>query len=428
MDRPRIAEVDEAMRRIESGQRMYIHEAAMAPPVLISGLADRLLALQDVEIVQLHTEGPAPYAAPEMASHARVNALFVGANVREAVNDGRADYTPAFLSEIPRYFRDGTLPLDVALVQVSPPDRHGFCSLGTSVAAARSAVDHARIVIAEINPQVPRTRGNTSIHVSRIDVAVETDHPLPTHDPEIWGETEQAIGRLIAAEIPDGATLQMGIGAIPNAVLAELGHHSDLGIHTEMFTDGVVDLVEQGVITNRQKTRFQGRIITSFVSGSQRLFDFVDDNPFVEFHPSSVVNDPQEIRLQHAMIAINSAIQIDITGQVSADSIGTRIYSGIGGQMDFVRGAVLSPGGKAFLALPSTARGGTISRIVGTLDPGAGVVTTRGHVEYVVTEFGIARLRGRTIRHRAEALIEIAHPDFRSDLRAAAVNRRIIRV
>lgn len=428
MSQPRYTGLEEAMRRIESGQRIFIHEAAMAPPVLISGLAVRLLDLEDVEIVQLHTEGPAPYAAPELAGHARVNALFIGANVREAVNDGRADYTPAFLSEVPRYFQDGTLPLDVALLQVSPPDRHGFCSLGTSVAAARSAADNARLVIAEVNPQVPRTRGNTSIHVSRIDVAVETNHPLPVHLPEPWSDTERAIGQLIAAEIPDGATLQMGIGAIPNAVLGELGNHSDLGIHTEMFSDGVVDLAEKGVITNRKKSRFQGRIITSFVSGSQRLFDFVDDNPFVEFHSSSVVNDPQEIRQQHAMIAINSAIQIDITGQVCADSIGTRMYSGIGGQMDFVRGAVLSPGGKAFLALPSTARGGSVSRIVDTLSPGAGVVTTRGHVEHVVTEYGIALLRGKTVRQRADALIAIAHPDFRADLRAAAVARRIFPV
>lgn len=397
----------------------------MAPPVLIEGLAQRLEDLEDVEIVQLHTEAPAPYVAPEMLGKARLNALFVGSNVREAVDAGRGDYTPAFLSEIPRFFQDGTLPLDVALLQVSPPDHHGFCSLGTSVAAARSAADNARVVIAEINPQVPRTRGNTAIHLSSITAVVESDHPLPTHAPEPFGIVEQMIGRQIAGLIPDGATLQMGIGAIPNAVLAELGNKVDLGVHTEMFTDGVVDLVEQGVITNRRKTRFQRRIITSFVSGSQRLFDFVDDNPFVEFHPSSVVNDVGEIRQQNALIAINSAIEIDITGQVCADSIGTRIFSGIGGQMDFVRGAVLSPGGKAFIALPSTARGGTVSRIVNTLHPGAGVVTTRGHVEYIITEYGVAYLRGKSIRQRAEELIAIAHPDFRGELRAAAAERRI---
>jgi 4-hydroxybutyrate CoA-transferase len=417
--------VDEAMQVIQHNHRIYIHEAAMAPPVLVGGLTKRLKSLENIEIVQLHTEVPAPYVDVEMIGSARVNALFVGRNVREAVNAGRADYTPAFLSEIPRYFQDGTLPLDVALLQVSPPNRHGFCSLGTSVAVARSAADNASAIIAEINPQVPRTRGNTSIHVSRLTAAVETDHALATHEPEKFGDVERMIGHQVSEMIPDGATLQMGIGAIPNAVLAELRDKVDLGIHTEMFTDGVVDLVERGVITNRRKTRFQRRIITSFVSGSQRLFDFVDDNPFVEFHPSSVVNDVQEIRLQHAMIAINSAIEIDITGQVCADSMGIEIFSGIGGQMDFVRGAVLSPEGKAFIALPSTARGGTVSRIVSTLRQGAGVVTTRGHVEYVVTEYGVAYLRGKTIRQRADALIGIAHPDFRAELRAAAVERKL---
>lgn len=416
---------DEALALVQHGHRVYIHEAAMAPPVLIEALTRRLPALEDIEIVQLHTEAPAPYTSPELCDNARVNALFVGGNVREAINAGRGDYTPAFLSEIPRYFQDGTLPLDVALLQVSPPDRHGFCSLGASVAVARSAADNAAIVIAEINPQVPRTRGNTSIHVSNITAAVESDHELPAHLPEAFGDVEQMIGRQIAELIPDGATLQMGIGAIPNAVLAELGDKQDLGIHTEMFTDGVVDLAEQGVITNRRKTRFHRRIITSFVSGSQRLFDFIDDNPFVEFHPSSIVNDVGEIRLQHAMIAINSAIEIDITGQVCADSMGTRIYSGIGGQMDFVRGAVLSPGGKAFIALPSTARGGTVSRIVNTLQPGAGVVTTRGHVEHVVTEYGVAYLRGKSVRQRADELISIAHPDFRADLKSAAADRKL---
>lgn len=416
---------NEALQHVQHGHRVYIHEAAMAPPVLIDALCHRLADLEHVEIVQLHTEAPAPYSAPELCDNARVNALFVGGNVREAVNAGRGDYTPAFLSEIPRFFQDGTLPLDVALLQVSPPDRHGFCSLGTSVAAARSAADNAPIIIAEVNPQVPRTRGNTSIHVSHITAAVATDHTLPAHPPEPFGEVEKMIGRQIADLIPDGATLQMGIGAIPNAVLAELGDKVDLGIHTEMFSDGVVDLVEAGVITNQRKTRFPRRIITSFISGSQHLFDFVDDNPFVEFHPSSIVNDVGEIRLQNAMIAINSAIEIDVTGQVCADSMGTRIYSGIGGQMDFVRGAVLSPGGKAFIALPSTARGGTVSRIVNTLQPGAGVVTTRGHVEHVVTEYGVAYLRGKSIRQRAEELIAIAHPDFRGELRAAAVERRL---
>jgi 4-hydroxybutyrate CoA-transferase len=425
MHDPGYVDPREALGLVQHGHRVYIHEAAMAPPVLIEALVERLRALENVEIVQLHTEAPAPYVAPDLTGHARLNALFVGSNVREAVNAGRADYTPAFLSEIPRFFEDGTLPIDVALLQVSPPDRHGFCSLGTSVATARSAADNASIVIAEVNPQVPRTRGNTAVHISSISAAVRTDHPLFTHPPEPFGEVERMIGHQIAELIPDGATLQMGIGAIPNAVLSELGHKHDLGIHTEMFTDGVVDLVERGVITNRYKRRFHRRIVTSFVSGSQRLFDFVDENPFVEFHPSSIVNDVGEIRQLNAMIAINSAIEVDLTGQVCADSIGTAIYSGIGGQMDFMRGAVLSPGGKAFIALPSTARGGTVSRIVNTLSTGAGVVTTRGHVEYLVTEYGVARLRGKSIRQRAEELTAIAHPDFRGELRAAAVERRL---
>jgi 4-hydroxybutyrate CoA-transferase len=425
MHEPTYVDTGEALGLVQHGHRVYIHEAAMAPPVLIAGLVERLRDLENVEIVQLHTEAPAPYVAPDLAGNARLNALFVGSNVREAVNAGRADYTPAFLSEIPRFFEDGTLPVDVALLQVSPPDRHGYCSLGTSVATARSAADNAAIVIAEVNPQVPRTRGNTAIHVNNITAAVSTDHPLYTHAPEPFGEVERMIGHQIAELIPDGATLQMGIGAIPNAVLSELDQKHDLGIHTEMFTDGVVDLVERGVITNRLKTRFRRRIITSFVSGSQRLFDFADDNPFVEFHPSSIVNDVGEIRQQNAMISINSALQVDLTGQVCADSIGTSIYSGIGGQMDFVRGAVLSPGGKAFIALPSTARGGKVSRIVNTLNPGAGVVTTRGHVEYLVTEYGVARLRGKSIRQRADELTAIAHPDFREELRAAAVDRKL---
>lgn len=425
MSLPSYTSLEEAMSLIQHGQRIFIHEAAMAPPVLIEGLASRLEDLEGIEIVHIHTEAPAPYVAPHLAGNVRHNALFVGGNVREAVNAGRADFTPAFLSEIPDFFRDGTLPIDVALVQVSPPDRHGYCSLGASVAVARSAVDNAATVIAEVNPQVPRTRGNTSIHFSRLAAAIKTDHPIATHEPEPFGDVEQMIARQVADLIPDGATLQMGIGAIPNAVLAELHSKTDLGIHTEMFSDGVIDLVDRGVITNRRKSRFQGRIITSFVSGSQRLFDFVDDNPFVEFHPSSVVNDVREILQQHKQISINSAIEIDLTGQVCADSIGTRMYSGIGGQMDFVRGAVLSPGGKAFIALPSTAAGGTISRIVSMLQPGAGVVTTRGHVEYVVTEYGVAYLRGRSLRQRADALIGIAHPDFREELRTAAAGRRL---
>lgn len=416
---------DEALAVLRSGQRVYVHEASMAPLSLIDAMTARCRELEDVEVVHLHTNASAPYVAPGMERHVRHNALFTGANVRAAVQEGRADFTPVFLSEIPALFRDGTLKIDVALVQVSPPDAHGFCRLGLSVAAARAAVDHADVVIAEINPRVPRTLGHSALHTSRITYAVEVDRPLPEVRCAPPGEVENAIGRHIAAEIPNGATLQMGIGVIPDATLAALQGHEDLGVHTEMFTDGLVDLCERGVITNRKKTRFHGRVVASFAMGTERLHAFVDENPFVELHPSDVVNDPLEIMEQRAMMAINSAIQIDLTGQVCADSIGDRIYSGIGGQMDFMRGAVRSEGGKAFIALPSTAKGGSISRIVGRLDPGAGVVTTRGHVQYVVTEHGIVNLRGKNLRQRAELLIAIAHPDHRDELRAVAVDRKI---
>ena len=424
----RITTADEAVSLIQSGDRVYIHEAAMAPTSLIEALARRLPELRDVEIVHLHTDAPAPYTAPELAGHARHNALFCGPNVRQAVNDGRADYTPVFLSEIPALFRDGTLPIDVALVQLSPPNQHGYGTLGTSIATARSAVAYAQMVIGEINPRVPQTRGNSSIHVDRLAAAVEVERPLPTHAVVAPGPIEQQIASHIAPLIENGSTLQLGIGAIPNAVLAALGDHEHLGVHTEMFSDGVMQLARRGAITNRYKTRYRRRIVTSFVVGSQQLYDFVDDNPFVEFHPSDIVNDMFEIAQQHKMVAINSAIEIDLSGQVVADSIGDRIYSGIGGQMDFVRGAVLSPGGQAVIALPSTAQGGTASRIVPQLRPGAGVVTTRGHVEHVATEYGIFDLRGRTLRQRAAMLIELAHPDFRPDLRAAAVDRRLFAV
>ncbi|MDI3340191.1 MAG: acetyl-CoA hydrolase/transferase C-terminal domain-containing protein [Sphaerobacter sp.] len=420
-----IMEPARAVELIKSGDRVYVHEAAMAPRTLLDALVDRATSLRDVEIVHIHTDAPARYVEPEMAGHVRHNALFVGANVRAAVNDGRADFTPVFLSEIPALFADGTLALDVALVQVSPPDRHGFCRLGTSVACARAAVDHARIVIAEFNPRVPRTLGNSAVHVSRISAAVEVDRPLPSVPPEPFGPIEQAIAEHIAPLVPNGATLQLGIGKIPNAVLVALRQHADLGVHTEMFTDGLIDLIEAGVITNRAKSRFRGRVITSFALGTQRLYDFVDDNPFVEFHPSDIVNDPGEIRQQTRMVAINSAIEVDLTGQVCADSIGERIYSGIGGQMDFVQGALRSPEGKAIIALPATAKGGTVSRIVPRLAPGAGVVTTRGHVQWIVTEFGAVNLRGRSLRERAQLLISIAHPDFRAELHAAAVARRL---
>jgi acyl-CoA hydrolase len=414
---------DEAVRQVRSGDRVYLHEAAMTPHELLAALVRRALELHDVETVSLHTEGPAPHVAPELAGHLRHNALFVGANVREAIDAGRADYTPVFLSEVPRLIAEGTLTLGVALIQVSPPDAHGFCRLGTSIACARAAADHARTVIGLVNPRVPRTLGNSAVHVTRFAALVETDRPLPTAEPPPPGEVERRIGEHIAALIPDRATVQMGIGAIPDAVLARLGDREDLGVHTEMFSDGLLALAETGVVTNRFKSTWRGRVVVSFAVGTQRLYDFVDGNPFVEFHPSDIVNDTREIRRIAGMIAINSALEVDLTGQVVADSIGERIYSGIGGQMDFVRGARLSPGGKAIIALPSMARGGTVSRIVPAIAPGAGVVTTRGHVQYVATEYGIVNLDAQPLRRRAELLISIAHPDAQADLRAAALKR-----
>jgi acetyl-CoA hydrolase len=422
---PPVMTADEAVRLIQSGQRVYLHEAAMTPHELIDAIVRRAPELSRVETISIHTEGPAPYVAPELAGHIRHNALFVGANVREAVNDGRADYTPVFLSEIPRLIAGGPLAIDVALVQVSPPDAHGFCRLGLSIACARAAVDDAPVVIALVNPRVPRTLCNSAVHVSRFAAIVETDRPLPVIAPATIGPTEQAIGANVASVIPDRATLQTGIGAIPDATLAHLTDREDLGVHTEMFSDGLVALVDAGVITNRYKTTWRNRIVTSFALGSARIAEFVHDNPFVEFHPSNIVNDTREIRRIDGMIAINSAIEIDLTGQVVADSIGGRIYSGIGGQMDFIRGARLARGGKAVIALPSTAKRGTRSRIVANLAESAGVVTTRGHVEYVATEYGIVNLAGQSLRRRAELLIEIAHPDVRPELRTAARRRFI---
>jgi acyl-CoA hydrolase len=322
-------------------------------------------------------------------------------------------------------FRNKRRPLDVVLISVSPPDKHGNCTLGTSVDVARAAVDSAAVVIAQVNKQMPRVLGDGIVHMTELDALVEVDVPLPESPPTPATPEEDAVGRNVAALIEDGSTLQMGIGTIPDAVLAELGGRSDLGVHTEMFTDGLVRLVKSGAINGSRKALFKDRIVASFAMGSQALYDYVDHNPSVEFHPSEIVNDTAVIRQQHAMMAINSAIEIDLTGQVCADSMGETIFSGIGGQMDFVRGAILSPGGKAFIALPSTARGGKLSRIVARLQPGAGVVTTRGHVQWVVTEHGAVNLRGRTLRERADLLISIAHPDFRPELRAAAAARKL---
>jgi len=414
---------DEALQLVRSGDRVYLHEAAMAPTELIEALARRGPDVNNVETVSLHTEGPAPYTDPALAGHIRHNALFIGANVRAAVNDGRADFTPVFMSDIPRLITTGTLALDIALLQVSPPDKHGYCRLGVSICCGRAAADHARTVIGLINPQVPQSMGNSAVHVSRFAAMVETDRPLYTHEPSPIGDIELAIGEHVAALIPNRATLQMGIGAIPDAVLSCLGDREDLGVHTEMFSDGLLNLIDAGVITNRYKSTWRGRVVSSFALGSSRLYDFIDRNPFVEFHPADIVNDTREIRRIENMIAINSAIEIDMTGQIVADSVGSRMYSGIGGQMDFVHGAKLAPQGKAIIALPSTAKDGTVSRIVPAIASGAGVVTSRGHVQYVATEYGIVNLEAQSLRRRADLLTSISHPDFRADLIAAALQR-----
>ncbi len=407
---------EEAVSRIASGHRVFLHGAAATPTPLVSAMAARH-DLEGVRIYHLHTSGPASFAEPDAAARFTSISLFTGAPVRKAVQEGRADFIPIFLSDIPGLFSSGRIPLDVALLQLSPPDSHGNCSLGTSVDAAKAAAESARFVIAEINEQMPRTHGNTVVPFSRIAAFIRSDRPLHEHLAEPETEVEGRIGELIAGLVEDGSTLQMGIGAIPDAALARLKDKNDLGIHTEMFSDRVVDLVEAGAVTNRLKSVHPGRIVTSFVAGSKRLFDFVHDNPLVEFHPCDRTNDTALIRKNDKVHAINSALQMDLTGQVCADSIGHRIYSGIGGQMDFIRGAALSKGGKAILALPSTAMGGRISRIVPELTPGAGVVTTRGHIHWVVTEYGAVNLHGMTLRERGAALVSIAHPDFRAELR-----------
>lgn len=407
--------VDEAISRLRNGMTVFIHGCAATSVPLLEGLVASS-SLSELRLVHMHLEGEIPFIRPEHTNRFRSLSLFADASLRTPIAEGRADFVPVFLSDIPRLFEDGTIPLDAAIVQTSPPDRHGFCSLGTSVDSARAAVDNARIIIAEVNERMPRTHGHTSLPWRRITAAIHTDRPLPDHPPAAETEIESRIGELIAELVDDRSCLQLGIGGIPNAVLKRLGNKRDLGIHTEMFSDGVVDLTRAGVITNRFKSIHPGRTVTSFVLGSQKLYDFVDDNPMVEFHPCDRTNDTQLIRKIDGMIAINSALQIDLTGQVCADSIGHRIYSGIGGQMDFMRGAAVSRNGKPIIALPSTAAGGTISRIVAELAPGAGVVTTRGHVHWIVTEFGRVNLHGRSLRERGENLISIAHPDFRQEL------------
>jgi 4-hydroxybutyrate CoA-transferase len=400
---------------VRSDTNLFIHGACATPAPLIEALCARH-DLAAVRLYHLHTAGDALFAAPGREEEFRSVSLFTGAPLRQAIAEDRADFVPIFLSDIPGLFTSGAVSLDVAMLQVSPPDVHGLCSLGTSCDAAKAAAETARVVIAEINEQMPRTHGNNVIPFDRIHAFIATDRPLHEHHPEPESAVEARIGELVADLVEDGSTLQMGIGGIPDAVLARLHGKRELGIHTEMFSDRIVDLVESGAVTNRLKAVGVGRIVTSFINGTRRLFDFVHDNPLVAFYPCDWTNDTAVIRKNPKVVAINSAIQIDLTGQVCADSIGHRIFSGIGGQMDFIRGAALSRGGKPIIALPSTAAGGKISRLVVQLNPGAGVVTTRGHVHWVVTEYGAVNLHGKSLRERGEALISIAHPDFRAEL------------
>lgn len=412
----------QAVSSIASNQRVFVHGGAATPSALLSALAERGRELTGVEVVHLHLEGEAPHAAPALAGHLQPVAFFVGANLRGAVAEGRASYLPIFLSEIPLLFRRHSMPLDVAMVHVSPPDRHGYCSLGVSVDIAAAAVETARTIIAQVNPHMPRTFGHALVHQSRFAAAVEVDTLLPEPRVSAACAEEDAIGRLVAELVPDGATLQMGIGAIPDAVLRSLRGHRHLGVHTEMFTDGLLPLIEAGVVTGERKVRQRGKVVSSFVMGSRRLYDFVHDNPAIELRDSAYVNDAAVIRQNPAVAAINSALEVDLTGQVCADSLGETIYSGVGGQMDFMRGASLSEGGRPIIALRSKTRKG-ISRIVPHLQPGAGVVTTRANVHFVVTEFGVANLYGKSLAQRAQALIAIAAPEHRDALAQAAQQR-----
>jgi acyl-CoA hydrolase len=406
---------EDAVKIIKSNDRVYLQAAAAVPQVLINAMTDRHEELINVQICQLHTEGDAPYANPELHKSFHVNSFFIGKNVRHTLKAGNGSYTPVFLSELPLLFKRNIIDLQVALIHVSVPDKHGYCSLGVSVEATLAAIDNADYVIAQVNRQMPRTHGAGIIHVSEINAFVECDEPLPVHAMSEPTEIESKIGIHVAGLIEDRSTLQMGIGTIPNAVLSRLTNHKDLGLHTEMFSDGVIDLILNDVINGNYKGINRGRALATFLMGSKRLYDYVDDNPFIEMRASDYVNDVSVIKQNKRMIAINSAIEVDVTGQVCADSIGAKMYSGVGGQMDFIRAASLSEGGKAIIALPSVTSKG-ISRIVPCLKPGAGVVTTRSHVHYVVTEYGVANLYGKTIKQRVKALTEIAHPNFRESI------------
>jgi len=407
---------DEALRYVQSGMRVYIQPGCAEPETLVEALMRRGPFVHDVEIVHMMTLGAAPYVAPEMAGHFRHNAVFIGSNVREAINEGRADYTPIYLSEIEGLFETGEMPLDVALLELSPPDAHGFCSFGVGVDTSLTAAKYARHGVAQINDEMPRTFGDSFIHVNDLDAIVESSRPLCELKKPVLTELHVAIARNVASLIEDGAVLQTGIGGIPDAVLPFLMDRKDLAIHSELVSDGVIPLIEAGVITGARKNFKPRKIIVGFVLGTKSMFEFVDNNPIFEFHPTAYVNDPLLIARNDKMVAINSALQVDLTGQVCSDSIGNQFYSGIGGQVDFLRGASRSKGGRPIIAISSTAKNGAISRICPMLSPGAGVVTSRGLVRYVVTEFGVAYLHGKSIRERAKALIEIAHPKFREEL------------
>jgi len=425
--RSRVTTSEQAVEGIRSGDRVWIHPGCNTPKILIDAMVARAPELEDVEVVHILTLAPAPYAEPEMEGHFRHRSLFTGANVRAAVNDGRADFVPIHLHDVPALITQGQMPIDVALIHISQPDEHGFCSYGVGVDATKAVVENARTVIALVNRQMPRTLGDSFVHVSKLGKVVEVDEPLiELPMASEVSDVARSIGENIASLITDGATIQMGIGEIPDAVLLFLEDKKHLGVHTEMFSDGLVDLFEAGVVTNEKKTLHRGKIVASFVIGSRRSFDFVDNNPFMEFHPNEYVNDPWVISRNDKMVAITSALSVDLTGQVCADSIGTRIYSGFGGQLDFIRGAARSQGGVPIIALPSTAKNGSLSRLVDTLLPGSGVVTTRADVRYVVTEYGIANLYGRSLRERARSLIDISHPDFREELERAAAERKLL--
>jgi acyl-CoA hydrolase len=424
--RSKITTAERALADVRSGDRIYIHPGAAEPEALVRALIARAEDLHGVEIIHLLTLGEAGYVQAGMEDHFRHSAMFVGANVREAVNSGRADYMPISLSEIPSLFTSGALPLDVCLIQVSPPDDHGFCSFGVGVDCTKAAADVARTVIAEVNTEMPRTLGNSFIHVRKLDRIVETSRPILELSRHPANELHRRIARHAAGLVEDGSTLQMGIGGVPDAVLGYLKDRRDLGVHTEMFSDGVMELIETGVINSERKSVHRGKVVAGFLMGSSRLYRFVHDNSLIELHPSEYTNDPFVIASNDRMVAINSAVQVDLTGQVCADSMGFRVYSGVGGQADFIRGAARSRGGKPIIALPSTAKGGSVSRIVPTLDAGAGVVTTRSDVHYVVTEYGVAFLHGKTLRQRAEALVAIAHPDFRDALLSSAMEHHYL--